>query len=278
MSDAAARDQFSRSECKLLARLLRALMRGPAPRIAPDAKGSASGEIHVVIGDKILPLPAPLVERSVRLGLVNVLPDQIVARPEAAAHLRRLLCEVPDEAFGEQHRSLVEDTITVRHVRQPVRRNLNESPLAALARLKDRTGVAFLPADAVGAGERLAADFERGQLQPSVTSRWEQRIDSATPGLRAGKADLSDSAMAARLRVSRAVNAMGPELAGVALDICCFGKGLELVERERGWPARSAKLMLRTALLSLARHYAPPAAKGRAVHHWGADGYRPEMS
>ena len=35
-------------------------------------------------------------------------------------------------------------------------------------------------------------------------------------------------------------------------------KGLTEVERERQWPARSAKLMLRTALAALDRHYAMP--------------------
>lgn len=46
-------------------------------------------------------------------------------------------------------------------------------------------------------------------------------------------ADLADSAIAARVAVNRALEAMGPELAGVALDVCCFMKGLETVERER---------------------------------------------
>jgi hypothetical protein len=72
---------------------------------------------------------------------------------------------------------------------------------------------------------------------------------------------------------------MGPELSGVALDVCCFEKGLETVERERQWPTRSAKLMLKTALLQLHRHYNPPAPPpSRRSHAWGADGYRPEFS
>ena len=91
-------------------------------------------------------------------------------------------------------------------------------------------------------------------------------------------ADLTDSAIAARVAVNRALEAMGPELAGVALDVCCFMKGLETVERERQWPVRSAKLMLRTALMALSRHYNPPTPARRArVEHWGAEGYRPEL-
>ena len=93
-----------------------------------------------------------------------------------------------------------------------------------------------------------------------------------------GRAEIADTAIAARDRFSRAVEAMGPDLAGVAIDVCCFEKGLETVERERQWPARSAKLMLRTALLALARHYAPPPRQNRrTTPHWGADGYRPML-
>ena len=95
-----------------------------------------------------------------------------------------------------------------------------------------------------------------------------------------GKADLSDAALSARHRVEGAINAVGPELSGILIDVCCFLKGLETVEHERGWPARSAKIVLKTALAVLARHYEPqPASDGgkSSIRHWGGQGYRPSL-
>ncbi|WEZ84010.1 DUF6456 domain-containing protein [Rhizobium sp. 32-5/1] len=161
--------------------------------------------------------------------------------------------------------------------RQRVRVNLAESPLGGVARLKEKSGEAFLTAAALDAGLRLHADFTRAQLQPQLTMRYEPRLSTKTKGMAGGTGDLCDSAISARGRVRAAVEAIGPELSGVALDVCCFEKGLETVERERQWPVRSAKLMLRAALMALARHYAPPPSRSR-MSACGAEGYRPDIA
>ncbi|MDF1607300.1 DUF6456 domain-containing protein [Hoeflea sp. YIM 152468] len=174
--------------------------------------------------------------------------------PEGRCAVRRWLAD-PDSAFQDQHRALSRRT-DPDHGHLKI--NDAESPLAVLARIKGRDGAAFLEPSQVEAGERLRRDFTRGQMQPSLGQRWEPVLFGRQPGAAGGAVDVGEAALAARTRVNAALSEVGPELSGVLIDICCFLKRLSEVERERHWPARSAKLMLRTALAALARHYAAP--------------------
>ena len=162
-----------------------------------------------------------------------------------------------------------------------------ESPLAWLRRRKDKAGQPLIDAAQFQAGERLRADYEFANLMPSVTSRWSP-VGSGGSGRRqppGSGAELRDDVLAARERVHRALGTVGPELAGILLDVCCHLKGLEAAERDQGWPLRSAKVVLQLALTRLARHYGlasppaddgpQPATKASRILHWGTSDYRP---
>ncbi len=156
--------------------------------------------------------------------------------------------------------------------------NLDESPLASLMRRKNKTGAAYLTIDEFNAGERLRADFTKGCLMQRVTANWGAAVSGGRRGASDGLAGLTDNALAARMRLEKALASVGPELSGVLVDVCCYLKGIEQVELERQWPVRSAKLMLKTALGTLARHYNPTSQRGKSeMRHWGGDGYRPSI-
>jgi hypothetical protein len=252
-----------------LARLLRfVLVAGEVTLVGADGLTAADGRRQ--------PIAPAVLAQALSLGLLHRDGARLSPLPEARAHLKRRLCDA-QTPFAGQHRDMAEVTVLRDGARERALANRLESPLASLARLKEKSGDAYLPDGAFAAGERLHADFTRGGLQPKMTMSWEPRIASRQKGDAGMGRDLTDTALAARLRVARAIEAIGPELSGVALDVCCFMKGLETVERERQWPARSAKLMLRAALLALARHYAPPANVARHSHAWGVEGYRPDL-
>nr|WP_127090348.1 DUF6456 domain-containing protein [Aquabacter cavernae] len=137
--------------------------------------------------------------------------------------------------------------------------DLAESPLGWLATRKGRDGRALISAPQLLAGERLRLDFTRAGLTPRVTTNW----SPAGQGT-GGPESFTDAVIAARSRVQAALAAVGPELSGALLDVCCFLKGIELVEQERGWPPRAGKVVLGLALDRLAAHYGLSSeARGR---------------
>ncbi|WP_308915174.1 DUF6456 domain-containing protein [Jannaschia sp. LMIT008] len=132
--------------------------------------------------------------------------------------------------------------------------NLAESPLAVLARRRDRGGAPFLSDMLVTAGELLREDFEQAQLGPRIGQNWERFM---TAGLDASPAEDGEVPAhdAARDRVGTALAALGPGLGDVALRVCCYLEGLETAEKRMGWAARSGKIVLRIALQRLHQHY-----------------------
>lgn len=179
------------------------------------------------------------------------------------------------DAFRGQHLALAQRQIATDHGRVSVTIDDSESPLAWLARRRGRDGRAMIEPHQLQAGERLRVDFTRANLMPRTTSNWASPIASDRRGGNSA-GDFTDSMISARRRVHQALDAAGPEFSGLLIDVCCFLKGPEDVERERLWPARSAKVVLQLALDRLARHYGYAAqTKGRshaAIRTWLAEG------
>ena len=178
-------------------------------------------------------------------------------------------------AFRNQHLALAQRQIATELGTASVLIDEGESPLAWLARRRGRDGRSYIEPHQLQAGERLRADFTRANLLPRTTSNWASPISSDKSGSNRVR-DFTETMVAARRCVHQALDAVGPEFAGLLLDVCCFLKGLEDVERDRTWPARSAKIVLQLALDRLARHYgyAGQASGGTraSIRTWLADG------
>lgn len=194
---------------------------------------------------------ADILAEALSAGSVARDANGIALTDAGQAHVRRAAATA--DPFVAQHGDISPATITTPNGPAQVMADAAESPLAWLRRRRGPGGEPLLTEAAFQAGERLRADFTRGSMMPRVTANWEATVSS---GMRADPGTaLSDSTIAARQRVGRAVDAVGPELAGVLIDVCCHLKGLEHVEAERQWPARSAKVVLGLALDRLATHY-----------------------
>jgi DNA-directed RNA polymerase specialized sigma24 family protein len=183
-----------------------------------------------------------------RLALKRLLAEQELVKGKSGFE------EAPS-VFGEQHRVWGEKQVVDEPGQKPrtTRYNLAESPLATLARRRDKDGTPFLSNDLVTAGERLREDFEIAQMGPRVAQNWEKFLTGGARGTGAG--DASDRSGNARDRVSLALRDLGPGLGDVVLRCCCFLEGMEAAEKRMGWSARSGKIVLRIALQRLKRHY-----------------------
>ena len=255
-------------------RILRFLAGGEA-NLRPAAK---EGRALLDGGERgVIAANLDVLSAFVSEGLAIRRNGRLALSAEGRAALRREAH--PSAAFSAQHMELSSSIILTGEGEELVSRNLAESPIGQLARRRTRTGEAYLSSSEFRAGERLRADYTRGQIMPKISANWSEAVASGRRGSKEnGIAELTDAAMAARQRVENALSAVGPELAGVLVDVCCFLKGLEQVEMERGWPVRSAKVVLKTALAALSRHYEPQSPRRRAkILHWGAEGYRPTM-
>lgn len=136
--------------------------------------------------------------------------------------------------------------------------------VARLSAARDTAGMTYLQPHHVAAANRLERLIRRAQVMQRVTMSY----GHASAGSSKGAANLvetaSDSAADARYKLNNLAKSMPADCWGVVFDICGLGKGLQQIEAERGWPRRSAKLVLRIGLDDLASRFGlSPIAKGK---------------
>jgi Domain of unknown function (DUF6456) len=151
----------------------------------------------------------------------------------------------------------------------------SESPLFRLHRRKFVTDKQF------AAGEKLREDFEQAHLARRVTTAWEEVRGNVISDNHIEA--MTGRTMAARRRVQDALDAVGPELAGILYYVCCLVSGIEVAERMLALPGRAGKAVLGLALTRLARHYRliaqpQPNRDARAITSWGLHDFRPELT
>jgi len=245
-------------------RFVRALLAGDEATVGP------SGLFAARDGNRKATLGPPAVRELIAQGVLEGDGNACRATRLARSWFRRQMVE--EDGFAAQHRTELQIP------GGPVL-NLSESPLGRLAMAGRGEAAPFLERHQVEAGERVRKLAERARLQPRVTMNYSS-AHTASRGASRGSAEISDLAADARQALAEIHRVLPRDCAGVVLDVCGLLKGLQTVESERGWPRRSAKLVLRIGLEQLAHHYGlAPVAVGvetgrRSV--WLGEGARPE--
>ena len=191
--------------------------------------------------------------------------------PEGRAALKRMLAEDENRAsgFAEAQTPFMAQAAGVAGPSEGSERRMRftsyETPLAVLARRRDKDGSLFLEEDLVRAGERLREDFELAQMGRSGDQNWEKVLSGAAQTSYQGDDMVGYSPEAARARVAAALRDLGPGLGDVVLRCCCLLEGLENAEKQLGWSARSGKIVLRIALQRLKRYYQLFESSGQLI-------------
>jgi hypothetical protein len=145
----------------------------------------------------------------------------------------------------------VEDTagVTNRKVRRSVTVNQVESPLGWLQKH------GHLDRRQFEAGEQLRLDWERANLSPCVTMRWDPAPGLARGQVRGRKLERTEQQASAKGRFDEALEAAGPGMSDILWRVVCAGEGMREAETALGWPARAGKLVLKMALDRVASFY-----------------------
>ena len=204
---------------------------------------------------------------------------------QGAAWLRRRMAAT--DPYRTQHQLGGTKNIEIEpNCTRKLKVNLTESPLGWLLHRKGSDGKSLLSQEQYDAGERLRVDFEKAQMSPSITSDITRPMTSSSSKRRhdAGKSvAMHETAIAAKERFFKALDAVGADLADVLIEVCCHLKGMDEAEKHLHLPQRSGKIVLAIALTRLGHHYGlipnntAHTYKSAALRHWGDKTYRPQM-
>lgn len=136
-----------------------------------------------------------------------------------------------------------------RKVRRSVTANQVESPLGWLYRH------GHLDRRQFDAGEQLRLDWERANLSPCTTMRWDPLPGLCRGQARAGGMERTERQASFKARFDAALEAAGPGMSDILWRVVCAGEGMRDAETALGWPARAGKLVLKMALDRVAAYY-----------------------
>ena len=213
---------------------LRALLRG---------KKLSAHDLHILRTHELIAGPHG------RAAVLTAKGRALLRRSERAA--------MPTDCNGCSHPTETDPTGKV-HDRDNVAELLQglPSPLHRLACPRKGEAPMLGPA-ALLAARRFQHDLERAGLRQRITQSWSLAalIHQGEKARGDGGRHEPSAMLDARDQVNRACRSIGPDFSGLLIDVCLMEKNLACIERERQWPARSAKLAIALGLNALARHY-----------------------
>lgn len=215
-----------------------------------------------------LVIPATLVDDLLHKDLIIISEQRNVLLNEPGLMLLRRLTHlqkkvknpttpIPSAPFVAQHSNFQLEQKKVGKKIETVARNIGNTPLSWLLKRKDKSGKAYITYEHLEAGEKLSQDFEYSGLLPKTTGFYDGvPISGKSKG---GWQALcpTERQLAAKGRVNKALDFVGPGLSDILVRVCCFHEGLEQAERQLVWPTRSGKLVLKMALERLVEYYNP---------------------
>lgn len=215
-----------------------------------------------------LVIPPSLVNDLLHKDLIRISDEKTVSLNEPGRMLLRRLRHlqkgiknptVPTtiDPFIAQHSNLKLEQKKVGRKTETNLRNMGNTPLSWLMKRKDKFGKAYITLEQLEAGEKLSQDFEYSGLHPKTTGFYDGVPISGKSRRGWQEACPTEQQLAAKGRVNKALEAVGPGLSDILVRVCCFHEGLEQAERQLVWPTRSGKLVLKIALERLVDHYNP---------------------